>query len=121
MMQSNVFIDELGLDIFIGLHEWELTDRQTVVADIVITIDISQAAKEDDVSFSLNYEELAAHLRSWAHDNHCKTVENFAYDIIAIIKDRHPNAKKIKLCLTKVGVVPHTKGCGVSVEVDLSK
>lgn len=119
MIKSNIFIDELGLDTFIGIYEWELADRQTVIADLEITVDISQAAKDDDVNYSINYEELANHLRGWAHDNHCKTLENFAYDIIAIIKDMHSSAKKIKLRLTKVGVVPHTKGCGVSVEVDL--
>jgi dihydroneopterin aldolase len=114
-MQSMVFIDQLALSTYIGLHKWEMTDRQTVFCDIQMSIDINEAAQTDDVATSANYEAISNHLRTWAHNHRCQLLEKLAYSLVAEITSHHPAIQQVKLRLTKVGVVPHTKGCGVEV------
>ena len=117
-MKGRIFIEALALETFIGLHAWEKTARQTVIADIEIGIDYSQAADSDDISNSVNYETLANQLRAWAYTNRCELLEKLASNIIQQIGRPHPCVHFVEIKLAKHGVVPHTKSCGVTLRVD---
>ena len=114
-MHSTVFIDQLALDTYIGLHQWEMTDRQTVITNIRMELDISKAAQTDEVAHSIDYEFVAKHLRTWAYNHRCKLLEKLALEVITQLTTYCPTVQKITVRLTKVGVVEHTAGCGVEV------
>ncbi|MEE3003033.1 MAG: dihydroneopterin aldolase [Pseudomonadota bacterium] len=116
---SKVFIDKLELETFIGLHDWEKSARQNVIADIEIGVLMLEAAEKDDISKSVDYEKLATHLYTWAKQHRCELLEKFAYAIVTEIKSKFNNITNIKLKLTKKGVVPHTEGCGVILEIKI--
>ena len=115
MIQSTVFIDRLELDTYIGLHKWEMADRQTVISDIQMVIDMHDAAQNDDIASSVNYEFISNHLRDWAYEHRCKLLEKMAYQLIEELTTCCPTVQQMTIRLTKVGVVPHTTGCGVEV------
>ena len=115
MIQSTVFIDRLELDTYIGLHKWEMTDRQTVISDIQMVIDIHDAAQTDDIASSVDYEFISNHLRDWAYNRRCKLLEKLAYQLIEELTTCCPAVQKMTIRLTKVGVVERTAGCGVEV------
>lgn len=115
MIQSTVFIEQLALDTYIGLHKWEMADRQKVICDIEMVIDISQAAETDDIVHSVDYEFISNHLREWAYNHRCKLLEKLANQLVDLLVLHYPSIEKMTIRLTKVGVVPHTAGCGVTV------
>jgi|OM-RGC.v1.028447489 dihydroneopterin aldolase len=118
-MESIVFIDDLNLETYIGLHDWEKDQRQIVVANISLGVNIAQAANLDDVSLSVDYEKLSNHLREWALNNRVELLEKFALQIVDEIKTKFNNITSIELRLTKKGVVPNTSGCGVQIKVSI--
>ena len=117
-MIGSIFIDSLALETTIGLHSWEKTVKQTVVADIEIGIDYSMAAETDHIDHSVNYETIANDLHAWAADHRCELLETLAKKIIARIGQTHTKLRFIAVKLSKHGVVPHTKSCGVTLRVD---
>lgn len=114
-MTSSVFIEQLELETYIGLHNWEKDKRQIVYTDINLTVDIEQAAINDDVNLSVDYEKLANHLIEWAFNSRIELLEKFGSQIIDQIKNNFSNIINIELRLTKKGVVPHTTGCGITI------
>lgn len=118
-MKNSVFIEQLELETFIGLHDWEKDKRQIVYTDINLTVDIEQVAINDDVNLSVDYERLANHLREWSFNNRTELLEKFGYQIIDQIKNNFSNIYNIDLHLTKKGVVPHTIGCGITISQEI--
>ena len=117
--KSSVFIENLELETYIGLHEWEKDKRQVVHTELNLQIDISKAADSDDVSASVDYEKLALHLRSWAYDHRVELLEKFAFNLVNEIKSNFSNIDHIELKLTKKGVVAHTDGCGIKLAISV--
>ena len=94
MIQSTVFIEQLALDTYIGLHKWEMADRQKVICDIEMVIDISQAAETDDIVHSVDYEFISNHLREWAYNHRCKLLEKLANQLVDLLVLHYPSIEK---------------------------
>lgn len=115
MTQDTVFIRGLILETVIGVYEWEREKTQAVEMDLSIKIDISKAAASDDLSDTINYEDLSERLRAAASNTNYQLLEALAECLVKVIETEYPTTW-FKMRLRKPNVVPYTQSCGVEIE-----
>ena len=99
----------------IGLNEWERVKPQEIVINITVFTDVSHAAAEDDVAYSVNYRTLAKKVQTHAETAERMTVEALAEDIARICLSE-PNARKVKVRVEKPGAVRFAESVGVEIK-----
>ena len=112
---DKIFLDELKVETFIGIWEWERRIRQTVVIDIEMSADIAKAAATDDVVDTLNYKSVAKRIQGFVADSSFKLVETLAERLAAIIRDEFDVAW-VRVRVNKPGAIRGSKAVGVLIE-----
>ncbi|MDM7861741.1 dihydroneopterin aldolase [Alteromonas sp. ASW11-36] len=75
---EQIIIQGLQLPTIIGVYDWERTQPQTLIVDLVITADVSAACHSDDVNDTLDYAKLSDELVELAKQSQCELLEAFA-------------------------------------------
>ncbi len=73
-----VFIKGLEVDTVIGTYDWERTIRQYLRLDLCLGWDNRPATAGDELSKSLNYTAVSAHVQGFASEAQFILVEPFA-------------------------------------------
>lgn len=111
---DKIIIKNLVARGIIGLNDWERVKPQEMVINITVYTDISQAAAEDDVAYSVNYRTIAKKAQAHAETAERLTVEALAEDIATICLAEQ-NAKKVKVRIEKPGAVRFSESVGVEI------
>ena len=60
-----IFLGGLEIKTIIGIYDWERETKQTVVLDIEMAYDISQAASTDNIAHTLDYKTVSKRIISF--------------------------------------------------------
>lgn len=113
-MQAKIQIKELAVDCILGVTEKERTQKQTVLIDIILTIDPERSAKTDKIEDTVNYSEI--------HKDVISLVSRSQFHLLEAI-----DSAILDLCLSKKGVLsatvtvtkptiyPDTKGVSITM------
>jgi dihydroneopterin aldolase len=112
---DKVIIRQLRLETIIGLFPWEREVRQTLLVDVDIGTDISQAAATDDLQYTVNYAEVCDHISALADHGKFKLIETFAENISALVLHDF-NASWIKVTVHKIDAMPQVSSVGITIE-----
>ena len=115
MTQDIVFIEALKVDTVIGVYDWEKTIQQTLQFDIEMYTDISQAAKIDDLSKTVDYAVVSEDVVALAKVNQAELIETVAEKVAEKILQDYPVAH-CKITLRKLGAVASTTSVGVKIQ-----
>lgn len=118
MMQSNrdmIYIKGLKVDTIIGIYDWEQRTRQRVVLDINIELDLSHAAKTDDISNTCNYASISEQVTEYIQNSHFQLIETLAEQTAELIF-RQFAIPKLSLRVSKPGAVGNADAVGVLIE-----
>ena len=110
-----VFIRELKVQTVIGAFEWERSIRQTVVLDLEMASDITQAAATDHLEHALDYGAVAGRITQFIEASSFKLVEALAEQVARILQDEF-GVKWLRLRVAKPGAVRNAKEVGVLIE-----
>lgn len=110
-----IFLDEIKLDLVIGIYEWERQAPQTVQLDIEIGLPHSRACQSDDVADTIDYGAVAARLREEAAARHFNLVEAFAEYVAQLILGEF-GAPWVKVSIAKLGMLRGVKRVGIRIE-----
>lgn len=110
-----VFIEALAIDTIIGIYDWEREVKQTVVLDIEMAHDMTQAATTDDIEFTLNYHAVANRLLEFVSGSEFLLVETMAARCAEIICEEFA-VPWLRLKVSKPGAVREAKAVGVIIE-----
>lgn len=83
-----------------GAYESERKIRQKFIVSLSFEYDIKPAAQEDDLTKTVNYEELVAICREVIRKPR-RLLETLVVSIAEKIHDNYPNASNIKVMLSK--------------------
>lgn len=114
-MSDKIFINALRIDTIIGLYPWEQKVRQTLLVDLELSTDIRQAAAEDNLHHTINYEAVCEHVIELAADNHFNLIEAFAENIASTIL-KHFNTTGVSVTVRKCDNMTQVNHVGVSIE-----
>ncbi len=110
-----VFIRELKVQTVIGAFEWERSIRQTLVLDLEMEVDISEAASTDQLEHALNYKAVSDRISQFIADSQFHLVEAVAEAVAGLIQ-REFGVIWLRLRVSKPGAIPAAKDVGVLIE-----
>lgn len=113
---DKIIIQGLQLHSLIGVYDWERLKKQPLLVDVELDLDLSKAAKSDDVKDTIDYAELASVLEEIAGKCEYQLLEALADKMIQELHNRYPTSR-VTLSVTKPDILSNAK----SVSVQLSR
>lgn len=97
---DKIFLNDLKIDTFIGIYDWEKETLQTLGFDFEIDWDIRAAAASDDIADTLNYGDIAQTVVNFVEASRYQLIETLAEDLCALLLKEY-SIPKLKLTLSK--------------------
>ncbi|MCX6054997.1 MAG: dihydroneopterin aldolase [Chloroflexi bacterium] len=112
---DKIIINDLLIRGVIGISEREREQPQDILVNIVISADVSQACKTDNVEDSVNYRTVAKKVLAHTETIKRYTVEALAADIAALCLSE-PHVSSVVVRVEKPGAVRFSRSVGVEIE-----
>lgn len=110
-----IFINDLRLDILIGVYDWERKVPQTVQFDLEIGIPDRRAAQSDKLADTMDYAAIVSRIETSLRDNRFSLLEKVAEHIAQLILHDF-GSPWVKVSVTKLAPLRNVKRLGVTVE-----
>ena len=114
--QRCIVVDDLRLDVFIGVHEHEKLARQQVSITLHMFVrDDAATARSDDLADHVSYADVIARLKERASARrHTQLVETLAEEAadLALVDGR---VESVVVDVRKTHIIPEAKGVGVII------
>ena len=112
--QRKVFIKDLTLNIFIGIHNFEKKKKQKVRFNIEILTDPNINPLKKNMSTILNYETIVSKINLLVKKKHHNLLEELAENIFDVIF-KFRLVKKVKIKIEKLEIIKETESVGINV------
>jgi 7,8-dihydroneopterin aldolase/epimerase/oxygenase len=112
---DTVFLRGLAIETTIGFIDWERLVKQTVVIDLELPVDCARAAKDDDVTDTVDYKKIAKRTIAFVSESQFKLVETLAHKLAMTLLDEFDLAW-VKLSVNKPGAISGSRDVGVKIE-----
>lgn len=110
-----IFINDLRLDLLIGVYEWERKVPQTVQFDLEIALPGHQAAQSDRLADTIDYAAIVSRIETSLAENHFSLLEKLAEHVAQLLL-RDFKSPWVKVSVTKLAPLPGVKRLGVTIE-----
>ena len=114
--KRKVFIKNLILNVFIGIHNFEKKKKQRVRFNIEVVTNPYIKPNIKDLSTILNYENLIDKIKLLVKKQHHELIEDLAENMFEIIF-QNKLVKKINIKIEKLDIIKNSE----SVGIDFSK
>lgn len=112
---DTVFIEQLSVITIIGVYDWEQQIKQTLLLDIEMGHDNQPAAQADDVSLTLDYDQISRTITQYIENGHFLLVERVAEEVAQLIQTQFA-VPWVRVKVSKPGAVSNAKNVGVIIE-----
>lgn len=112
---DKIIIKDLRVKGIIGIYEHERNNPQEMLINIVLSTDIREAAKLDDINLCVDYEKIANNVKSHAEIAGRLTVEALAEDIAKLCLEIK-GVQQARIRVEKTGAIEFTASVGVEIE-----
>ena len=110
--KRKVFIKNLILDVFIGIHNFEKKKKQRVRFNIEVITNPYIKPNNKDLSTILNYEDLINKIKLLVKKQHHELIEDLAENMFAIIF-QNKLVKKINIKIEKLDIIKNSESVGI--------
>lgn len=108
-----ILIEELTLEMSIGILEHEKKNKQRVIIDIEISLN-EKASYGDDISQTVSYAKVIEKIKKLSESKHFNLVETLAEDIASECMN-YAMVTKTKVTVKKPDIISETKSVGFSM------
>lgn len=109
-----VTIQGLKLQALIGVFEFERHAKQSIIVDVVMHTDFSQAAASDDVADTIDYGKVAERLAQLADACEFKLLEALAVQMVDMIMDEFV-PQKVELTVGKPDILDNADNVAITL------
>lgn len=110
-----IFINELKLDMLIGVYDWERKVPQTVQLDLEVGIPGDRAAQSDQLADTIDYAAIVSRIEASLRENRFSLLEKVAEHVAQVIL-RDFKSPWVKVSITKLAPLRNVRRLGVTVE-----
>lgn len=111
---DQVLIEELTLEMSIGIYEFEKAAPQRVIIDICINVKPAEQDMPQNINDVVSYENIVNEVKILSQTKHYDLVETFAEETAQIcLKQETSSAVYVKI--VKPDVIKEAKSVGVSI------
>lgn len=115
-IEQKIFIEDLQLEMFIGVFDHEKGQKQKVTVSAEIDVTTPKNWRADDITEVLSYDDVVQLIKKTAsEENHIHLVETFAEKIIEGCF-QHPQAKSVSITVNKTDIYDDIKSVGVRIK-----
>jgi len=111
---DRILIRDLLAPCIIGVRDEERGQKQDVLINLSVTVDLRAAGRSDRLEDSVNYSTLAERVRSHVEASRYFLVEALA-ESVAEICLQEPAVLRVKVRIEKPGVMPFARSVGVEI------
>ncbi len=108
-------IRDLKIETIVGLYPWERLARQTLLLDIDLATDIRQAAKDDDLTFTVDYSSVCEMVTTLTQQGQFKLIETLSEKVAQCIIQQF-SVDWVRVAVYKVDVMTHVRRVGIEIE-----
>ena len=112
---DQINIKDLHLRAVIGINEEERRDRQDVLINIVMEVDVRRAGESDDIDDAVNYRTITKRIIQLVENSQFYLVEKMAAEIAAICLS-DPRVDHARVTVEKPGALRFARSVGVTIE-----
>jgi dihydroneopterin aldolase len=116
---DTIFIRQLRLEAWIGLYRHEKVAPQTVEIDLEIAVPSQKVFKTGKVADTVDYAVVTEHIRALLSRERFGLVESLAERVAEMILADF-KAPRVKVSISKLGVLRDAKYVGVTIERSLA-
>lgn len=87
MNTAKIRINNLALRIIIGINQHERLEKQKIIANIEMVVDVSRAIESDKVEHSVNYETISKVIIEETEKTEFYLLENLADFILGLVME----------------------------------
>tara|TARA_B100000700_G_scaffold259637_1_gene294563 strand:+ start:1295 stop:1699 length:405 start_codon:yes stop_codon:yes gene_type:complete len=113
--KRKVFVKDLVLKTFVGIHSFEKKKKQRVRFNLDITLEPNLFFNSNDMTSIVNYETVIKNIENISKKKHYLLLENLAEEIFLKLF-REKKIKKINLRIEKLDIIKNTSSVGIEVE-----
>lgn len=111
---DKIIIKNLKTNGILGIHKHEQETRQPIQINVVMSVDTSSAAAEDDIHQTVNYSTVAKQILKKVESTHFYTVEALIASLADLILD-HKLVQEVWLRVEKTEAVTTAESVGVEI------
>lgn len=113
---AKLTISSLAIKTTIGVFPFERQLKQTLLIDLTLCLDITQAALTDNIIDAINYDDVAKLLQKTAEETSYHLIEALAAHLQKVIIETYPQVEAGSLILHKKGAVSQAHGVSIALE-----
>ncbi len=111
---DKIIIHALKIETVIGCLAWERQVKQSVIFDLELELDSKLAGDTDNLDNTLDYSQITQTIIKFVENSQFKLIEALASQTAQLILEKF-NISHLRLTLTKLAAIPHTKAVSVSI------
>ncbi len=98
---GKITLRDLTFDCIIGTLPSERTHEQTIVLNVSLWLDFSQAASSEDLNYSIDYAKLAEDLKGFVRLSCFQLEETLVVKSAEYILEHYPKAEMVEISVRK--------------------
>ena len=112
---DQICIKDLHLRTIIGINEEERRNRQDVLINLLLDVDMHAAGESDDIDQVVNYRTITKRIIQLVETSRFYLVEKMAAEI-AVICLEDPRVERARVTVEKPGALRFARSVGVTIE-----
>ncbi len=118
---DKIGIDQLIIEASIGVYEHEKKNKQMVLVSLQLDCDLSLAKYSDQLSDTIDYDQVVATVKKISHAKHYNLVEHFAFNVSKAVLLSQPLIHVCSIRLEKPTAIPSCKTCWIEMTLSRSQ
>jgi FolB domain-containing protein len=111
---DSILISDLLVRCIIGVRDEERRDKQDVLINLALSVDLRKAGTSDRLEDSVDYRALNKQILSMAESSQFLLVESLA-QAVADICLKHPSVQEAKVRVEKPGALRFARSVGIEI------
>lgn len=111
---SKIFIRDLLLRCIIGINEFERREKQDVLINVIIWVNLTKAGITDDMNEAVDYRKINRNIVEFVENSNFFLIEKLASEIARVCLQPE-GVRKVSVSVEKPGVLRYARSVGVEI------
>lgn len=113
---DKIIIKDLKTSCLIGLKPEERQNKQEIIIDLYLRLDLSKAAETDSIEDTIDYDELSDQIADFVEKSDFKLLEKLALKVAKLAK-RLSGAEEVKIIVKKPAAIKKARFAAVELSI----
>lgn len=114
---GKISIRDLSFDCIIGTLPYERENVQPIVLNISVWLDFSLAARNEDLTHSIDYAQLAEDVKGFVCSSCFQLEETLVVETAKHILNHYPKSESVEISVRKPLAIPQSFGAESTVRI----